>query len=144
MTRCTDREEHCHNLLIENNAGHTPHQTVWGSLRLGLWGNGLDTPDIGSCMPRREKAIRNDCYLRNRRWRGCVYVLQMFFFVFCLFRSPQKYQTTVLGNGRTDFHETFTKRSVVTAGEWLRISLLAMALCSYGGCVKKAWARECI
>ena len=32
------------------------------------------------------------------------------FFDFCLFRSPQKYQTTVLGNGWTDFHETFTKR----------------------------------
>jgi len=30
-------------------------------------------------------------YLRNR---GCVYVLKMFFFC-----SPQKYQTTVLGNG---------------------------------------------
>jgi len=52
--------------------------------------------------------------LRNRRWGGCVYVLQMFFFVcflfFCFFHSPQKYQTTVLGNGWTDFHETFTKR----------------------------------
>jgi len=33
---------------------------------------------------------------------------------------------------------------VVTPGEWLGISLLAMALCSYGGCVQKAWARECI
>ena len=47
--------------------------------------------------------------LRNRRWGGCVYVLQMFFFCF-FFRSPQKYQTTDLGNGWTDFHETFTKR----------------------------------
>ena len=45
--------------------------------------------------------------LRNRRWGGCVYVLQMFFVFFC---SPQKYQTTILGNGWTDFHETFTKR----------------------------------
>jgi len=33
-----------------------------------------------------------------------------FFFAFYLFRSPQKYQKTVLGNGWTDFHETFTKR----------------------------------
>ena len=33
---------------------------------------------------------------------------------------------------------------VVTPGEWLKISLMAMALCSYGGCVKKPWARECI
>jgi len=33
---------------------------------------------------------------------------------------------------------------VMTPGEWLRISLLAMALCSYGGCVEKAWRRECI
>jgi len=48
--------------------------------------------------------------LRNRRWSGCVYVLQMFFCFLLFFRSPQKYQTTVLGNGWTDFHETFTKR----------------------------------
>jgi len=55
-------------------------------------------------------------YLRNRLpvWGGCVYVLQMFFlhffcfFLFCSVR--QKYETTVLGNGWTDFHETFTKR----------------------------------
>jgi len=33
------------------------------------------------------------------------------FFVFCLFFSVRKkYETTVLGNGWTDFHETFTKR----------------------------------
>jgi len=31
------------------------------------------------------------------RWRGCVYVLQMFFFVF--FPSATKYKTTVVGNG---------------------------------------------
>jgi len=32
---------------------------------------------------------------------GCVYVLQVFFLfsAFCFFRSPQKYQTTVLWNG---------------------------------------------
>ena len=47
----------------------------------------------------------------------CVYVLQMFFFVFCcffvvfcFFPVRQKYETTVLGNGWTDIHETFTKR----------------------------------
>jgi len=34
----------------------------------------------------------------------------VFFSFFCFFRSPQKNQTTVLGNGWTDFHETFTKR----------------------------------
>jgi len=44
-------------------------------------------------------------YLRNRRWGGCVYVLQMFFpvfwslFCFWFFLSVKKYQTTVLGNG---------------------------------------------
>jgi len=34
---------------------------------------------------------------------GCIYVLQMFFFVFCFFfvffSVHQKYETTVLGNG---------------------------------------------
>ena len=51
--------------------------------------------------------------LRNRQWGGSVYVLQMFFFCFfgfCFFFVRQKYETTVLGNGWTDFHETFTKR----------------------------------
>jgi len=52
-------------------------------------------------------------YLRNRRWGRCLYVLQMlcffvFFLIFFLFAT--KYETTVLGNGWTDFHETFTKR----------------------------------
>jgi len=41
-------------------------------------------------------------------------VLQMlflfFFGFFCFFPSATKYETTVLGNGCTDFHETFTKR----------------------------------
>jgi len=32
------------------------------------------------------------------------------FFCFLFFSVHQKYETTVLGNGRTDFHETFTKR----------------------------------
>jgi len=38
-------------------------------------------------------------YLRNRLpvGGGCIYVLQMFFFVF--FSVRQKYETTVLGNG---------------------------------------------
>ena len=51
--------------------------------------------------------VLSSSFLRNRRWGGCVYVLQMFF---VFLRSPQKYQTTLLGNGWTDFHETFTKR----------------------------------
>ena len=38
------------------------------------------------------------------------YTFFCFFFAFCFFRSPQKYQITVLGNGWTDFYETFTKR----------------------------------
>jgi len=36
-----------------------------------------------------------------------------FFSVFCFFlflSFATKYETTVLGNGFTDFHETFTKR----------------------------------
>jgi len=56
--------------------------------------------------------------LRNRQWGGCVYVLQMvflFFFCFVFFPSATKYETTVLGNGWTDFHETFTKRY---RGKW--------------------------
>ena len=46
--------------------------------------------------------------LRNRRWGGCVYVYRCFFLFFCFlffFCPPQKYQTTILGNGWTDFHE---------------------------------------
>ena len=48
-----------------------------------------------------------------------AYVLQMFFLFcflfcfsvfFCFFPSATKYETTVLGNGWTDFHETFPKR----------------------------------
>ena len=57
-------------------------------------------------------------YLRNRLpvEGGCVYVLQMFFCFFLFFLCflfffvRHKYETTVLGNGWTDFHETFTKR----------------------------------
>jgi len=50
---------------------------------------------------------QTEFYLRNRRWGGCVYVLQMFCLFFCfflLFPSVKKYETTVLGNGWTDFH----------------------------------------
>ena len=32
------------------------------SLRPGSLFGGMDTPDFGSCMPRREKAMRNDLY----------------------------------------------------------------------------------
>ena len=49
-------------------------------------------------------------YLRNRRWGGCIYVLQMFFLFFLFFsffRLSKKYQTPVLGNGWMDFHETY-------------------------------------
>jgi len=38
-----------------------------------------------------------------------------FCFSFCFFPSATKYETTVLGNGWTDFHETFTKRY---RGKW--------------------------
>ena len=129
-------------------------------------------------------------HLRNRRWGGCVYVLQMFFFIFsCLFLFATK-------NTRQPFSGTaeriFMKLSPNDSGEngvciavpkwglgarppinfweaknytlrtwWWRLandsekllhyftyftlfSLLAMALCSYGGCVTKAWRSECI
>ena len=51
----------------------------------------------------------------RRRMRICFadvfFVFFLFFFVFfCFFPVRQKYETTVLGNGWTDFHETFTKR----------------------------------
>jgi len=51
-------------------------------------------------------------YLRNRLpvGGGRVHVLQMFFLFFFVFSVHQNYETTVLGNGWTDFHETFTKR----------------------------------
>ena len=39
----------------------------------------------------------------------------LFCFFFCFFSVRQKYETTVLGNGWTDFHETFTKRY---RGKW--------------------------
>jgi len=38
-----------------------------------------------------------------------AYMFYRCFFLF-FFPSVKKYQTTVLENGRTDFHETFTKR----------------------------------
>jgi len=56
------------------------------------------------------------CYFTQppmRRMRICfkdVFFLFSVFFCF-FFRPSQKYQTTVLGNGWTDFPETFTKRS---------------------------------
>ena len=34
----------------------------------------------------------------------------LFFLFFFVFSDRQKYETTVLGNGWTDFHETFTER----------------------------------
>jgi len=54
-----------------------------------------------------KRAGRHGLYagLRNRLpvGGGCIYVLQMFFFVFFLvfnfFSVRQKYETTVLGNG---------------------------------------------
>ena len=63
---------------------------------------------------RRHHARWLRCCLRNCLpvGGGCVYVLQFFvFFCFFLFFSVhQNYETSVLGNGWTDFHETFTKR----------------------------------
>ena len=48
-----------------------------------------------------------ELYLRNRLpvGGGCAYI-----FCRCFFFVHQNYETTVLGNGWTDFHETFTKR----------------------------------
>jgi len=88
-------------------------------------------PGNGSPFPNGHKRPSSCCCcccssswsscLRNRLpvGGGCVYVLQMFFclfwflvfFCFFLFFSVrQKYETTVLENGWTDVHETFTKR----------------------------------
>jgi len=64
---------------------------------------------FGKLKDRQREAFITH-YLRNHRWCGNVYVLKMFF---CFFSVHQKYETTVLavlGNGWTDFHETFTKR----------------------------------
>ena len=80
----------------------------------------------------------NQFYLRNRRWGGSVYVLQMFF-VFLFFPSAKKYEyeSTVLWNGWTDFHETFTKRYAMTLTQ-------SPEGATHGGCVIKSWAREWI
>jgi len=40
-----------------------------------------------------------DLRIRASRGREFIYVLQMFFSVFCFFPSATKYETTVLGNG---------------------------------------------
>ena len=44
----------------------------------------------------------------RRRLRICF--ADVFFVFFVFFSVSQRYETTVLGNGWTDFHETFTKR----------------------------------
>jgi len=45
----------------------------------------------------------------RRRMRIC-FADVFFLFFFCFFFVHQNYETTVLGNGWTDFHKTFTKR----------------------------------
>jgi len=82
-----------------------------------------------------------------------------FFCFFLFFFSVRKNETTVLGNGWTDFHETFTKRywgkwslqRRAAAWRMLMISVIyAMTLAqspegaTHGGCVIKSWAREWI
>jgi len=122
-----------------------------------------DTPTPGTdtnTLATRRWYFRNGDHLRNRRWGGCVYVLQMFilfflfFFVFFRFFPSTKYQTTVLGNGWTDFHETLPNDTgengvcnvVPPPGEWrvLMICVIyAMTLAqspegaTHGGCVIK-------
>jgi len=66
-----------------------------------IWVTGLMTFDLD---------LSKVSSLRNHRWGGSVYVLQMFFVFFLFLSVRQKYETTVLGHGWTDFHETFTKR----------------------------------
>ena len=53
-------------------------------------------------------AITRGCHRRLRYTTMSGRIDVMYFF--CFFLLPQKYQTTVVGNGWTDFHETFTKR----------------------------------
>ena len=91
------------------------HQ-IYTNLKTQSWDSG------GSCAhlllgrrywPPTQYSASAGRYLRIRRWGGCVYVLQIFFCFFCLFlffSFATKYQTTVLENSWTDFHETFTKR----------------------------------
>ena len=55
-----------------------------------------------------------------RRMRICftdvfLFFSPVFLFFSVFFSSATKYETTVLGNGWTDFHETFTKRY---RGKW--------------------------
>ena len=85
----------------KNNVG-----SAWGPVSgyKNVWLNNPISPSFPYSLP----------FLRIRaaKWRECVYVLQSVFFVFCrFFPSATKYETTVLGNGWTDFHETvITKR----------------------------------
>jgi len=64
------------------------------------------------CHRRRNRSILFT-HLRSllgARMRVCFTDVFVFCFFLFFFRPPQKYQTTVLGNGWTDFHGTFTKR----------------------------------
>ena len=111
-----------------------------------------------------QKTIKD--FLRNRRWGGAA-VAYMFYrcfflFFFCVFFRPQKYETTVLGNVWTDFHETFTKRYREKCSLQRRAAAWRMANvdlrnlrydsalaqspegATHGGYVIESWAREWI
>ena len=56
-----------------------------------------------------------DCLIYIRFFKLFCFIFSSFFHLhnccfFVFFPSVKKYETTVLGNGWTDFHETFTKR----------------------------------
>jgi len=108
-----------------------------------------------------------------RQMRICftdVFFVFLFFFCFLFFPSATKYDTTILGNGWTDFHETFTKwqrgkwsfhrRTQMGARPQINFLGLKTTQCTlgadawrmtqnvgasvlYGGCIKKAWTSEC-
>jgi len=95
----------------------------------------------------------------RRRMRICFAVVFWFcFFCFVLFFSVhQNYETTVLGNGWTDFHETFTKRwgecslkrraaawRMANVDEWViyDMTLSQSPEGATGGCVIQQWVGE--
>jgi len=61
MTDCIDREDRI--LLIENMQFILQTEQYMGTACVLVFG-GMDTPDFGRCMPRSEKAIRNDCCIQ--------------------------------------------------------------------------------
>jgi len=110
--------------------------------------------------------VKFSCLCLTQCGPGNVYAtaargqMRMFYrCVFCFFSSAtivHKYETTVLGNGWTDFHEILPNDSVPKWGLGPQIifgelkttqnesELVYAGSVLYGGCVTKAWMSECI